>query len=548
MSVLSAGAVVAAVARFEVLLAEHRDRLDEMNVYPVPDGDTGTNLLGTVAALRKVLGDGAVDADLGEVASAIGRAAVRAARGNSGIIVAESLSGFTAALAAGGPGTGVAAALAEASRAAWRAVSEPAEGTVLTVAADAARVAGGRAAERPADDLAVARAADDEAWASLARTPELLPALAEAGVVDAGGAGYALWLDALVAALGGNPPARVLQPPGPVGAVRARAGTDGSVGPRFELVVDLLAADDDVDRLRRAWAGSGDSIVVAGHAGRWRAHVHTDDPAGALATAESVGDVADSEVTDLHDQAARHRQAGGRAPRRGEHVPTGVVAVAASEQLTHLFSELGATAIVPGGRGNRPPGAAIIDAIDRADADGVVVLPNDGPTVEVARRAGQEARYPAVVVPTASMVEGLVALCALPRAGESPAAVSAAMAERLARTWWSEILPVARPAHVDGVDVDVGDWLVRGHRPRFTLAELDCLSAAVLAVDRLVEAVDGGTGDLLEAVVVARGALGEPADSVALRAHVESLYPAALVETYDTAEPNIAFALAARRR
>lgn len=529
--------VVSALERFEAMLVEHRARLDEMNVYPVPDGDTGSNLLATVAALRA----DAAGPDLASVASSVADAAVRAARGNSGIILAESLRAFTSTLA-DDDDAGIAGALAEAAAAARRAVGDPAEGTILTVAADAAgaavvcEAAGG-------DDHAVLLAAREEAWASLARTPELLPALAAAGVVDAGGAGYALWLDALAAAAGAQTPRRALPAPAPTHDLPESAA---SLGARFELVVQLEAAPGDVEALRRTWAGTGDSIVVAGHGQRWRAHVHTDDPAAALAAAEALGTVGSSTTTDLHEQAAQHRW---YAAEPAAPVPpgTGVVAVAASDELAHLFRELGAAQIVPGGRGQRPSGGALIEAIERTGSDAVAVLPNDGPTVDVARHALGRARRRGVVVATSSMIEGLAALRALtslpPSGGPS---APEAMEQLLARTCFAEVLPVVRPAVVDGAQVHPGDWLVRG-RPRSSLAAGDPLEACVLALDRLVEWIDGGTGDCLEALLVARGALGAPADSVALRAHIDSLYPGATVETYDTAEPNVAFALAAQR-
>lgn len=546
MTAISSEVVAAALSRYRALLAMHRERLDEMNVFPVPDGDTGSNLLSTISDLDAALDLASSDGDLDAFASRLGAAAIRAARGNSGIILAEALRGFTGALSRMRHGEGVAAALGEASRLARRAVSDPVEGTVLTVADDAARAAAERAVAG-GSELDVARAAADEAWLSLARTPTLLPALREGGVVDAGGAGYALWLDALVAALGGEVPDRAPPPPrwpAPVAAaVGAQRHHEHVAGPRYELVVDLDAEPAAVEELRRRWARSGDSMVVVGDGRQWRAHLHTDDPETARVLAADLGTVRGVEVTDLHGQVAARRS----SRRPVATATTGVVAVAATEELAHLFELLGASVIVAGGRGARPSGAAIIDAIDRTGAEEVVVLPDDGPTIDVARRAALEARRPAVVAPAASMVEGLVAMRSFDargRAGE----VAERMGEAISRTYWAEILPVVRPSSIGGHHVVPGDWLVRGHRPRFSLAVGDALDAAVLALDELVEAIDGGTGDLLEGVAVLRGSLGDRHDVETLCEHVHSLFPSVVVEAHDTAERNVAYSLAARRR
>ncbi len=546
MTIISPATISEAMSRYEALLTTHRDVLDALNVYPVPDGDTGTNLLATISDMSAALAGTSLDGDLGALASVVGEAASRAARGNSGIIVSEALRGFTASLAgSNGDASGLVRALEEASRRARSAVGDPVEGTVLTVAADAATAAAVAAPALDdadvADDVAVARAAADEAWASVARTPLLLPALAEAGVVDAGGAGYALWLDALAVAVGGEVPERALNlPPGGV-AVPSVARGPRTLGPRYELVADIDAGPTAIDQLRRAWARVGGSVAVVGDAPRWRAHVHTDDPDAALAIATSLGDVRHCERTDLHQQVAA------RSPLQPDpSAVCTVVAVAASDELAHQFEALGCAVVVSGGRGARPSGGALADAIARAGGETVLVLPNDGPSVDVARRAAQAADRPVVVVPTRSMMEGLEAMRAFnPR--DAAEAVACGMDVGLGRLAWADVLPVVRPAEVDGQVVAPGDWLARGHHPDFTTAGSDPFDAAVLAMHLLIEALDGGVGDRLEAVVLLIGDLGDARADDALRGHVESLFPSAVVETHDTHEPHLAYTIGIRR-
>ena len=276
---LGAGELRALVLVYREVLHEHRAALDRLNVFPVPDGDTGTNLARTLDAVAEVLPP--EGADLATTCRAVADGALLGARGNSGVILSQVLRGLTDAL----PQAGVAAALVAAAAAARRAVLEPVEGTVLTVADAAAAGAqgGGSLVE-------VLEAAREAAAGALARTPEQLPALAEAGVVDAGGAGLLLLLDAALAVVDGRP-----VPPPPAGPARP----PGHTGPRYEVTYLLEAEADRVDALRAGLGGLGESVAVSGAGRRWSCHVHTDDPDAAVAAGEAAGRPSRVEVVDL---------------------------------------------------------------------------------------------------------------------------------------------------------------------------------------------------------------------------------------------------------
>jgi uncharacterized protein len=278
---LGAGEVRALVRSYRDALREHADALNRLNVFPVPDSDTGTNMLRTMDAVVDALP--AEGADLATTCRAIADGALLGARGNSGVILSQVLRALTGVLAEGGD---VAAALGASAAAARRAVPEPVEGTILTVADAAA------CAARGASPAAVFESARAAAGTALARTPEQLPVLAQAGVVDAGGAGFLLLLDAALAVLDGRP---IPGPPTGAGPACAWPVT----GPRYEVTYLLAAAEPAVDALRTRLGRLGESVAVSGAEGRWSCHVHTDDPDAAVAAGEEAGTPSRVEVVDL---------------------------------------------------------------------------------------------------------------------------------------------------------------------------------------------------------------------------------------------------------
>jgi fatty acid kinase len=281
-------------------LRQHRDEINSLNVFPVPDGDTGTNMLLTQEAVERALAGLEDSARLDALGRAISRASLLGARGNSGVILSQVLRGLCERLPADGRVTPaeLAAALEHASHEADRAVARPADGTVLSVLRDAARSAA-EAAPRAADCAALMAAVLDEARESLARTKDVLPELREAGVVDAGGKGLVLLFDALHASLTGRQPSEPVGPSGPVGA----RAPDRSVSspPEFAHEVQFLleAEDDRVAPLRHRLGSLGDSLVVVGGGGLYNVHVHTNAPDEAVQAAREAGRPRDVSVVRL---------------------------------------------------------------------------------------------------------------------------------------------------------------------------------------------------------------------------------------------------------
>jgi len=296
-----------AVAAAHEALLEHEAALNRLNVFPVADGDTGTNMAATVGSVRAALnGDGLT---MPAVRDALRRRSLIAARGNSGVILSQFLGGVAEALPPWGPATGadLADGLHRGRDAAWAALAEPVDGTILTVA-DAAAEAGGAAAaaEGSAPDPAtVLQAAARAGRRALRRTPALLAVLARAGVVDAGGAGLSLVLDAFAATLSGERRPDPDWPAVPVPSGKAAGGNgpapggpDAAAG-QFEVLCLLDADPGAIGRLRRRWAGLGTSVAMVGSGTVWKCHIHTGDPQTAVELARRAGRALRTEITAL---------------------------------------------------------------------------------------------------------------------------------------------------------------------------------------------------------------------------------------------------------
>ena len=474
---LTADDLRASMEGFRAALREHREAINRLNVYPVPDGDTGTNMALTLDAVCAEL-DGA-DGDLEATCKAISHGSLMGARGNSGVILSQILRGLCEVLREeGGPADGraVAGSLAAASVAAYGAVMRPVEGTILTVVREAADAAESAAADG-GDLVAVLDAARRAGGEALDRTPDLLPVLAEAGVVDAGGSGLLLLLDAMLHRVDGRPvpPSPVPPPSGedPLhsavahGAVDAAHGhhAEGDVADlRYEVMYFLEAPDESVPGFKDVWATIGDSIVVVGGDGIWNCHIHTDDIGASIEAGIDVGRPRDIRVTDLLEQVEEERWV-----REAEMVPpepttvdepvtTAVVAVATGDGIRRIFHSLGVQRIVTGGQTMNPSTAQLLEAVTSAPADEVVILPNNKNIIPVAEQVDAQTDKAVRVVPTRSIAEGFACLLDYdPEAGADDNAE--AMVSAAASVVAGEITRAVRDSTCDAGPIAEGDWL-----------------------------------------------------------------------------------------
>ncbi|MEV0372642.1 DAK2 domain-containing protein [Streptomyces sp. NPDC050636] len=523
-------------------LGRERERIDAINVYPVPDGDTGTNLYLTLESATRAV-EAAFDGHastgtapgLADAMGAMAHGALIGARGNSGTILAQLLRGMTEVLTAAaapdgaaGPGAGevLRRALRRAAASTYEAVAHPVEGTVLTVAtaaADAAERAGGEASE-------VARAAHEGARTALRATPGQLAVLGRAGVVDAGGCGVVALLGALADALSGEvstaPVVVRADAPIPEAAgceVAALGEADGcgdphADGPAFEVIYLLEADDDAVAGLRTRLDGLGDSLVVVGGDGLWNVHVHVDDAGAAVEAGIEAGRPYRIAITHFGGTTTRTKEP--------ELAARAVVAVVPGEGLAGLCAEAGAT-VVSVRPGEPPASGELVQAIRQAHAREVMLLPNNPELRHTAAAAAEQARTEGVrvaLIPTRSAVQGIAAL-AVHEPGRSFDADAVAMTSAAGATRYAELAVAERQSWTMAGVCQAGDvlGLIDGD---VAVIGADLAGTATTVLDRMLSA--GG-----EMVTLVLGADVPESLAERLERHVRERYLAVDTVVYE---------------
>jgi len=433
-------------------LERSRQRIDDLNVYPVPDGDTGTNLTMTVRAVVDEL-DTSTSGERPALVKEVTRAALMGARGNSGVILSQIIRGAAEVL--GGEQTIDAAVVARAFQAAreaaYRAVREPVEGTMLSVIRELAEESEQGAASVTELLERLVRRGEE----AVERTPEQLDVLREAGVVDAGGAGLLEIVRGLAATVAGEPLPEPLAEREELSAEAVHQELSKyRYCTAFVIEGDELEPDDIEQELEQL----GDSLLVVGDREALKVHVHTDHPGRALEVGTRAGAIDRVEIANMHEQTVQ------REARLLEVVPdappsaSGVVVVVAGEGNRKLFESLGATEIVEGGQSMNPATADLVAAIDEVDAEEVVVLPNNSNVILAAEQAAGLAVKPVEVIPTDSIPAGLAAMVAFAPA-RSASENAAEMRELLDGVTTGEVTLASRDAELNGLTVRKGEWL-----------------------------------------------------------------------------------------
>ncbi|HET9730412.1 MAG TPA: DAK2 domain-containing protein [Acidimicrobiia bacterium] len=524
---LSASDLRRAVLRFRDALRAHQEELNRLNVYPVPDGDTGTNMALTLESVGSLL-DSAES--MPEVCHAISRGSLMGARGNSGVITSQILRGLVDGYSELDEITtaDVAAGLRRGADAAYQAVMRPVEGTILTVAREAAEAVEAAAGS---DLAATLQTAFSAACSSVERTPDLLPVLRDAGVVDAGGKGYTLFLAALREIVDGQPipePEIIATP----ASVAAHLAGDDVAGLRYEVMYLLDATDDTMPGFRDAWAACGDSIVVVGGDGLWNCHIHTNDIGAAIEAGVDAGRPRSIRVTDLFEQVEEDRwvrEAEVVADLTGgPPVTTGVVAVGVGQGIHRLLLSLGVRHVIAGGQSMNPSTAQILEAVDACNADAVIVLPNNKNIVPVAQQVDELTDKRVSVIPTHSVPEALAALVEYDPNSEidhNERLMNAA----LERVRTGEVTQAVRDAAVDGNVIREGDWIALTREGLVGTAR-SAADAVCVLLERLVK-------DDSEIVTVLVGADAAGNETSRIREHIEVSFPHVEVEFHDGGQP-----------
>ena len=507
LAAFDAAALRSLIVAFSSGLTDHREAINNLNVYPVPDGDTGTNMSLTLRSVCEEL-EGTVD-EMAAVCGAIAHGSLMGARGNSGVIMSQILRGFSGVVSGHDliDGATFAAALAAAAEGAYGAVGNPVEGTILTVVREAGEAAVA-AADGGADLLAVLEAARAEGGASLERTPSLLKVLADAGVVDAGGSGLLLLLDAALHVADGRPqPDPDVQAPPDVELLRPdHDDHEKSIADlRYEVMFLLDAPDDSIAGFKAAWADVGDSIVVVGGDGLFNCHIHCDDIGAAIECGIEVGRPHQIRVTDLLEELeAQHEEDWvaaeiGEEPK-GDPVPTAVVAVAVGDGVVSILKSMGVHAVVAGGQSMNPSTADLVAAVESVPAPEVVVLPNNKNIIPVAEQVDAQSSRTVRVVPTRSIAEGIASLMAYdPQSTAEGNAAS--MGATAAAVVAGEVTQAVRASTSDVGDIVEGDWLGIGRegicavQPTMAAAAIELLDAMLDHDHELLTVIAGEDAD-----------------------------------------------------
>lgn len=474
---ISGGAFKQMVAFGAACITREKQAINDLNVFPVPDGDTGTNMSLTIqtaaAELKKC-----EPATVGEAAKITASALLRGARGNSGVILSLLFRGLSKSVKGLEEMDGVqlAAAMSEGVTTAYGAVMKPAEGTVLTVSRLAAARAEEAAQEQNCAEYVLAEAITT-GYETLAETTEMNPVLKKAGVVDAGGKGYLIILEGMLSSLRGEPMPEVEEEPEHDKADFAAIG-DEDITFAFDTVFIVRKNDPNVDLAPfRAYLDSiGDSLVIGEDDESFKVHVHTDTPGEALTAAQRYGTLELAKIENMRTQAA-DLAAGRKAQSTDDldaieaeleqaeqaEVPAekryGFLAVCAGDGLAAAFRDLGVDRVVSGGQTMNPSTEAILREVNHTPSEIVFVLPNNKNIVMAAQQCVGLTEKQVIVVPTHSIPQGISAMMSVDTAEEDPQAILAAMTEAATAVTTAQITYAARNSDFDGFAINEGDYL-----------------------------------------------------------------------------------------
>ncbi|MBI3959022.1 MAG: DAK2 domain-containing protein [Chloroflexi bacterium] len=534
-------------------LERHAAAINALNVFPVPDGDTGTNMLMTMRSAMKEIAE-YTSHNATDIAERFARGALMGARGNSGVILSQILRGFARA----GQdkefytASDVAHAFRQASESAYRAVMKPVEGTILTVSRAMAEGAEEAAAETK-DIQEQLRRATQAARTALLRTPEMLPILKEAGVVDSGGQGLVTILEGMLRQIRGEAEGEESAPdtaPAPVGfgpemQVHLDAPPPTLDGERYGYDIQYLIRGDglDVSAIRVHINGLGDCPLVVGDETLVKIHVHALSPGPALDYGAGLGMLDDVVVENLdlqfadffaqQEKAAEGKDLSATGELTTESVTgVGIVAVAAGDGLAQALRNLGVSAVVTGGQSMNPSTEDLLTAIAGVRADGVILLPNNKNILMAAQQAAELADRPVFVVPSRSTPQGLAALMAFDYSKDARANAEV-MAEALHQVVTVELTSAVRTTNINGIDVRTGDviGLLDG---QLAAAGPDDLSVACRLLDRI-------DLDAYEFAAIYYGEDREEAQAEELRVALEERYPEMAFECQPGGQPHYSY-------
>ena len=494
------------IIKYDESLKNYCENLNSLNVYPVPDGDTGTNMSFTLKSVIEELDN---NEDTPEAQwEAIRHGSLMGARGNSGVILSQILRGLADSFSNNTQldNQAIAEALQHASEAAYASVLKPVEGTILTVSREIAE----KAQELATNDMSLTMFLSQlvsEGEDSLNRTPDLLPVLKDANVVDAGGAGYLLLIQCFLHVADGTdikPPPKATVNVSNFNASR-EANDDGALDVselRYEVMFFLDAPESKIDQFKVEWQEIGDSIVVVGGDGLYNCHIHSNDIGESIEAGIRAGRPYEIRVTDLQDELFHvedHIEIGGGSeiivPNPSSE-NTAVIAVVAGKGIQQIFASMGVNAIVAGGQSMNPSVKDLLEAVEQIQAKEIVILPNNKNIIPVSEQVDHQVDKSVMVVPTRSIPEGFSALLAFDPAADAETNCQS-MTTMAQSVVTGEITQAVRDSETDAGKVREGDWIglnrtgVIVARTNLNEAALDLLETLIGDEHEIVTIIEG---------------------------------------------------------
>lgn len=445
-------------------LEHQRDSVDLLNVFPVPDGDTGTNMYLTLLSAVKE-GEKNLNEPVGKVAKAISRGSLMGARGNSGVILSQIFRGFARVLEGKekADAMDLALALKAGSQTAYDAVMKPVEGTILTVVREVSATCETEA-QRGGDIISILLAGLETGRNTLAKTPSMLPILREAGVVDSGGQGFMYFLEGLLEGLAQEKEIKLGDYRDKLAPASIAGGKgDQPISLEFQYCNETLIKGEglDIEDIKDHLRPLGDSMLVVGGDDLVKVHIHSNHPGKVLETCLQFGQLSDIKINNMLEEVHEHinnwREIEGGTDG-SDRKQTGLVAVAAGDGLSAVLKSLGVDQVVEGGQTMNPSTEDLLNACNQINAFSVIILPNNGNVIMSAQQVGELSEKPVRVVPSRSVMQAISALIAYDPQGDIDQ-LTEEMTEAVEGIKFAEVTYAVRDSHVGGLQIKEGDTI-----------------------------------------------------------------------------------------
>ena len=534
-----------------LLLETKRDHVDALNVFPVPDGDTGTNMYLTLLSAVKE-SEKNFSTVIGQVSKSVSVGSLMGARGNSGVILSQIFRGLAKSLTNKKTANAkdIAEALQEGANTAYKAVMKPAEGTILTVIREIAKSADKAVTKKNGDIIAVMLESIRTGYAVLEKTPDMLPVLKEAGVVDSGGQGLLFFLEGFVSGLAEENDIKLeLYPDSKPASVKNEAPDNITLA--FQYCTEVLIKGSNINTytIKNHLTSLGDSMMVVDGDDLVKVHIHSNHPGQVLETCLRFGELSDIKINNMLEEVHEHRHVLmdndtngiAAAEPSNQEIATasknlGVVAVAAGEGIAEIFKSLGVDEIVTGGQTMNPSTQDILAAINKIAADNIIVFPNNSNILMAAEQTRQLSNKHIEIIPTKSVMQAIAVLIEYDPSGDLNE-VAKLMKSGIKDVAYAEITAAVRASSANGISIEEGDWL--------GIVNGEIVTANADMQETITKVLEQIANEDKELITLLFGSDVSQEEAEQVRAHAENQFPEHEVELHYGGQAHYPYLLSA---